>query len=201
MQSLKLRHLYGFEPKSVEHWVCLEAADLQAICKLLEMQHLSNTVGYTAQTPAMLFCIIMSSQVWRYLMHFNPLQLSFLMLKLSIFWPVGVHLSWLLRTSDMNNPRSLWQTPWLLISFLSSQRLFIKGVLTLLKFHCVFLSNGFENLSLYKAFVQLFNFSLREQCSLGASGSPSCNNSGKHLQDECKGSQRTELNVSFPKHF
>lgn len=71
MQSLKLRHLYGFEPQSVEHWVCLEATDLRAICKLLEMQHVSNTVGFTAQTPAMLFCIFMRSQVWRHLTHFH----------------------------------------------------------------------------------------------------------------------------------
>lgn len=50
---------------------------------------------------------------------------------------------------------------------LSSHKLFIKGLLTILKLHNVILSNGFENLPLNKAFIQLCNLSLRKQDSLG----------------------------------
>lgn len=54
--------------------------------------------------------------------------------------------------------------------FLSSQRLFIKGVLTLYRLHCVFVSNRYENLSLNKYVKPVpVNFSLWEVYDLQAS--------------------------------
>lgn len=88
-----------------------------------------------------------------------------------------------------------------LANFISSSHgLFIKGVFTILKLHGVFWNYRFEKLSLNKASIQLFNFSLGVQYSLWASEPPS-HNSMKHLQDDCKEPHKTELNVSFPKHF